>query len=154
MKPKESISAETLIMKELDIVQSEIARFDSNSLTIRSWCLATWTAVIAYGVDKQKYLIVLAALVTTFSFALIDVIHRRVQVRFILRSKKIEHLLNSKNLEGYQYSVHHTADGKENDSRFRAETLIILKHPYYWVFYLILVASAGICAIYLKSHAI
>jgi hypothetical protein len=153
MTPKESITPEALILKELEIVQSEIARFDNNSLTIRSWCLATWSAVIAYGVEKQKPLIIWAALITTFSFALIDVIHRRVQVRFIHRSKKIESLLNSGNLEDYQYSVHRTADGKMRDSRFRTEALTIFKHPYYWLFYLILMACAAGCAIYVRSYS-
>jgi hypothetical protein len=145
---RESLAPQSLILKEIELVQSEIARFDNNCLTIRSWSLATWTAVIAYGVEKQKPLIILAALVTTFSFALIDVVHRRIQVRFILRSKDIENTLNSKNFSQYQYAVHRTADGKMNDSRFRTEALLIFKHPYYWLFYLVLMICAAGCAIY------
>ena len=152
MKPKDTISAETLILKELDIIQSEIARFDNNSLTIRNWCIASWTAVIAYGVEKQKSLIILAALITTISFGLIDVIHRRIQVRFILRSKEIEKLLNRNDLAEYRYSVHRTADGKANDSRFQIEALTIFKHPYYWLFYLILMVCAAGCAAYMRFY--
>jgi hypothetical protein len=32
---------EDLILKEIDIVQSEIARFDTSSLTVKTWCLTT-----------------------------------------------------------------------------------------------------------------
>ena len=152
MTSKDSISVQALIIKELEIVQAEIARFDNNCLTIRSWCLASWTAIIAYGIEKRNPLIIGAALATTFGFALVDVMHRRVQVRFILRSERIENILNNGKLEDYQYAAHRTASGKVNDSRLRTEVITIIKHPYYWFFYLFLMVCALACAIYIRVY--
>ena len=147
MSTNTGIPVSQLILKEVDIVQSEIARFDNNCLTVRSWCLAAWSAVIAYGVDKDRVLIVSAAVVTTVGFAFIDLMYRRVQVRFILRSATLEQCLNT-DLAGYEFGVHRTADGKLNDSRFVTEARIVFRHRYYWLFYLVLAICAAGGAIY------
>jgi hypothetical protein len=132
-----------LLFKELDFVQGEIARFDDNGLKIKEWCLGIWAGLIAYGVPKREWLIVMAAAVTTVGFGLVELTYRRFQLRFIRGSGKIEKRLNTKLLCGYQYRVHRTAMANLG---WRAETfLVCTRTPQFIVFYSVLMIFALFC---------
>lgn len=135
----------TLVLIELEVVQSEIARFDGNGLKVKEWTLLIWAGLVAYGVQHQKIVIILSSLISTLSFALVELAYRRFQSRFIVRSGKIEQLLVTGDLEGYEYQIHRCAIGEIGDCRLRDEVPRILKQPHFTLFYLILaVFSAGI----------
>lgn len=145
------IEANDLILKELDIVQSEIARFDNNGLAVKQWCLAVWASTIAYGVEHDNALIVFTSEVTTLAFSLVELAYRRFQWRFISRSKRIEDLLASNDLSGYRYDVHYSAVGQRGDCRFRTELRAVLRQPHFTLFYLTLAVFGLACAIYVYS---
>jgi hypothetical protein len=142
------VEREALVLKEIDVIQAEIARFDNNGLTVKSWCLAVWAATIAYGVEHQSGLVTFTAVVTTVSFSIVELMYRRYQLRFIARSKCIEDLLAGQDLQGYQYDVHHSAIGQRGDCRLRSELRGVLRMPHFTLFYLILISFAVACTVY------
>jgi hypothetical protein len=143
------IEPKDLILKEIEIVQSEIARFDDNGLTVKEWCLAVWAGLIAYGVQHSEPLIVAGAFVTTISFSFVELMYRRFQLRFISRSAHIEEMLTFKNLAEYTYDVHSSAVGERGDCRFWTELPRVLRQPHFTVFYIILAEFALACTAYI-----
>jgi hypothetical protein len=141
------IEPKDLILKEIEIVQSEIARFDNNGLTVKEWCLAVWAGLIAYGVQHSESLIIAAAFVTTISFSFVELMYRRYQLRFISRSKHIEQMLASKNLTEYKYAVHSSAVGERG--KFWTELTKALLLPHFYIFYIILAEFALACTAYI-----
>src|SRR5262245_30817516 len=132
------LTTKDLLLKEIEIVYSEIARFDGNGIKIKGWSLAVWAGLIAYGVQHSNVFIVLGALITTFFFACIELVYRRYQKRFILRSADIEEMLASKDLRdlsGYKYSVHSAATGKLRD---RDLWTVFKEFPQFYLFYIAL----------------
>ncbi len=142
------VEQKDLILKEIDIVHSEIARYDSNGLRVKGWCLAVWAALIAYGVQHHNAFIVAAASVTTGCFALVELMYRRFQLRFIARSEHIEEMLASKSFGQYMFDIHNYAIGRRTDSRFLTEARKVLLQPHFFVFYLLLVVLALACVGY------
>jgi len=142
------IEQKDLILKEIDIVHSEIARYDSNGLKVKAWCLAVWAALIAYGVQHHNAFIVAAASVTTGTFAFVELIYRRFQWRFILRSARIEEMLASKSFGEYMFDVHNYAVGNKTDSGFWTEAKVVLPQTQFYVFYLLLAGLAFACVLY------
>ena len=139
------MNKQELLLKEIDIVQSEIARFDSNGLTIKTWCIGTWAALIAYGVQNEEPFIVGSAIITTTFYSFIEYAYRRFQVRFIDRSNKIEQLLEEGRIEEeYHYTVHRTADPGLG---CRRETRLVFKMWHFTSFYMGLVTIGAICVI-------
>jgi hypothetical protein len=136
------IEAKDLILKEIEIVQSEIARFDNNGLKVKEWCLGVWAALIAYGVQHRELLIIAAAFVTTISFSLVELMYRRYQSRFFSRSRRIEEMLRSEDLGEYKFDIHFSAIGKRDPSTFWDEVPKVLKQYHFTYFYLILAAFA------------
>src|SRR5262245_29868233 len=125
------IERKDLILKEIDIVHSEIARYDSNGLTVKGWCLAVWAGLIAYGVQHHNVFIVAAASATTVCFAIVELMYRRFQLRFIARSARIEKILASKSFGEYMFDVHNYAIGQRTDSSFCTEAREVLPMPHF-----------------------
>jgi hypothetical protein len=167
------IDPEKLILKEIEIVHREIARYDNNGLTVKGWCLTVWAGLIAYGVQHSEPFIVAAALVTTISFSLIELTDRRYQLRFISRSERIEQMLTAEQdfqrqwskvprsdrayenpAKEYRFDIHFSAVGKRDPSRLRDELPKVLILPHFSIFYLILAVFAyGACLYVLYVHA-
>ena len=92
-----------LCLKEIDVVKENIGRYDQNGLTIKSWCLTSWTAVTAYGLQNRDSSITLLGIAIVAGFGFLELIYRRYQRRFIQRSREIEAILASGNLRNYEY---------------------------------------------------
>jgi hypothetical protein len=137
-----------LILKELEVVQNEIARFDDNGLRVKEWCLTVSVGLIAFGVEKHKWLIVLAAVVTTACFAFVEFTYRRFQWRFIRRSAQIEDKLNKKKFSTYEYKVNHTA---KTSLGFCVESCAVLKMPHFAAFYIAIIVFAAGCVYYVGN---
>lgn len=122
-----------LLLKEIDIVQSEIARFDSNGLTIKKWSTAMWVALMAYSLRYGLKELVVIAIVTVFLFFIVELTYRRYQTRFIRRSEYIEDILKRgpPDEQNYTYEVHATASNPSKD-----ELLEAVKQPQLWLYYL------------------
>ena len=50
------IELKDLILKEIEIAHSEIARFDNNGLKVKEWCLGVRAALLAYGIQHRELL--------------------------------------------------------------------------------------------------
>jgi len=124
------------ILKEIDLVQSEIARYDGNGLTIKNWCIVLWSTLLAFAFKENNQQIVLIAIGSTILFASIELSYRLTQSRFILRAIEIEEMLSSQNLDNYEYSVSRTARKKISSYTPWVSLKIVITKPQFYVFYL------------------
>ena len=133
-----------LILKEIDIVQAEIARYDSNGLAIKNWCIVVWSALSAFGLSESNPVVILIAIFITALFAMVEFSYRLAQANFILRAKEIEDILAADNLDTYKYSVSSTAYRKIASYTPKAWIGTALNKPQFYLFYLGLIV-VGCC---------
>lgn len=136
-----------LCLKEIEIVQDNIHRFDQNGLTIKSWCLTTWSFITVYALQNTNSLIVWLAAFTVIVFSFTEFVYRRYQVRFIRRSAELESLLAKGDMKNYQYSVYKSAT---TNNRWR-EIDFVLRTPQFVVFYLSLITLSVFLVMYINS---
>lgn len=137
-----------LCLKEIDVVKENIERYDQNGLTIKSWCLTSWTAVTAYGLQNRDALVVLLGIAIIVGFGSMELIYRRYQRRFILRSAQIESILASGKLDEYNYSVDSTATAKD----FPGEIKFALSQSHFLFYYLLLLLLSLLVVVYLNLN--
>jgi len=148
--PGENMDADKklqLCLKEIQIVQDNIHRFDQNGLTIKSWCLTTWSLITVYALQNTNSLIVWLAAFTVIVFSFTEFVYRRYQVRFIKRSAEIEALLAKGDLKNYQYSVYKSA----STVRTWQEIDFVLRAPQFAVFYLSLIILSALLVMYISN---
>ncbi len=136
-----------LCLKEIEIVQDNIHRFDQNGLTIKSWCLTTWSFITVYALQNTNSLIVWLATFVVFVFSFTEFVYRRYQIRFIKRSAEIEALLAKGEIKKYEYSVFRTA----TTIHFWQEIKSVIRTPQFLVFYLSLIVLSALLAIYISN---
>jgi hypothetical protein len=117
-------------LKEIDIVQASIARFDTNGSNIKSWCVTTWSAISAYALTERDPAVACVGLAIVLGFGLLELIYRSFQGRFIRRAAEIETLLGAGELEKYVYSIDKTA-ARKTDKELRG----VLRIPHFTIFY-------------------
>lgn len=123
-----------LCMKEIEIVQAAIARYDNNGSNIKSWCVTTWSALSAYSISERESGIALLGLAIIVAFGFLELTYRRFQQRFIGRAKELELMLASDRLAEYNFSVHKFAETKGTN-----EIQSVIRLPHFVLFYLALV---------------
>lgn len=123
-----------ICLKEIDLIQENISRFDQNGLRIKSWCLTLWTALVALGIQSQNIFIVVLSLIILICFSFIELTYRRFQSRFIQRSREIEDILRIKNLDIYDYALHYSA----TRSNLKRELSFVAGSPQFTFFYILL----------------
>jgi len=101
-----------LIFKEIDIVQSQIARYDEQGLKIKGLCVTLAAALTVYGLTAGVSSPFIAIIAIAIGLGWLEWEYRLIQSRFIIRSKIIEGIVNSDNIESYTYSVNRTARGE------------------------------------------
>lgn len=136
-----------LCLKEIQIIQDNIHRFDQNGLTIKSWCLTTWSLITVYALQNTNSLIVWLAAFTVIVFSFTEFVYRRYQTRFIKRSAEIETLLAKGDLKKYEYSVYKSA----TTIQLWQEVKLVLRAPQFLVFYLSLVILSILIAMYISN---
>ena len=114
-----------LWMKEMEIVQAAIARYDNNGSTIKSWCVTAWSAVSAYAISERESVIALVGLAVILGFGLVELTYRRYQKRFIERAGDMERILRDEQLVNYNFSIHEYANKK---GAREIRTVILLPH--------------------------
>jgi len=139
-----------LCLKEIEIVQDNIHRFDQNGLTIKSWCLTTWSFITVYALQNTNSVLVWLGAFTVLAFSFTEFVYRRFQVRFIKRSAEIEALLAKGDLRNYKYSVFKTATTVEASSEIKFS----LRQPQFLVFYLSLIVLSIFLTIYIVNSNI
>lgn len=141
-----------LCVKEIEIIQATIARYDNNGSNIKSWCVTTWSAISAYAISERESAIALLGLAIIVGFGLVELTYRRFQKRFINRAAEIEQLLKSDQLTNYAFSIHKTGETR-SDKEFRSVLLL----PHFVLFYVALgifsLAISFYCWRYPNPHA-
>jgi len=142
-----------LCLKEIEIVQATIARYDNNGSNVKSWCVTTWSAVSAYAISERDSGIALIGLAIIVGFGLVELTYRGFQRRFINRAGAVEQILKSVDFEQYEFSIHKSAE-----TRSQREFRSVLLLPHFVLFYFALgIASLGValyCWKYPKPSAL
>ena len=139
-----------LCLKEIDIVQGNIQRYDQNGLTIKSWCLTTWSLVTAFALQNQNATLVLLSAFMVLAFSFTEFIYRRFQCRFIQRSSEIEALLDGGNLKNYKYSVYRASTNRNTVDEIK----YVLSQPQFSVFYVSLMLLSVVLVILVYANVI
>jgi len=85
-----------LLNKEIDLVDSTIARIDGITQAVKNWAIVVWAGSISIflgSVELRPYLILTALL--PFMFWVSDTQWRRLQKRSVFRQRKIAEFVNS-----------------------------------------------------------
>jgi len=101
-----------LILKEIDIVQSQISRYDEQGVKIKGLCVTLWAALSVFGIQNPSNELLFIVLFIVVIFLALEWTYRIIQARFILRSKELENLLNGEAIGEYKYSINKAATGE------------------------------------------
>ncbi|HEX8633867.1 MAG TPA: hypothetical protein VF703_06920 [Pyrinomonadaceae bacterium] len=138
-----------LCIKEIEIAQESIARYDENGSNIKNWCVTTWSAVSAYAIGQRETAIALIGIALVIGFSLVELTYRRFQKRFIGRAAEIEDMLESGDLRAYRYSIHKCAA-----TRCEREIRSVLLLPHFIIFYVVLIIFSVVAAFYCWKYPI
>jgi hypothetical protein len=131
-----------LCLKEIELVQDQIARYDGNGLTIKSWCLTTCSALIAYAVVHRSALVAVIAMAAALAFAGTELVYRCIQIRFIARSMELERILDDGALETYRYRLPSSA----RNAHWPEEIRQSLRYPQFSAIYGVLILLSAVVA--------
>ena len=134
-------------LKEIEVIQATIARFDNNGSTIKSWCITTWSAISAYAITERQAAVAVVSLAVILGFALLEFTYRRFQKRFIDRARDIENILATGELSSYSYLVDKAASTKGS-----GEILHVLRLPHFIVFYIMLAIFSIVVTVYCVKY--
>jgi hypothetical protein len=71
-----------LRVKQLDMVQSIVARIASYGASLKNYCITLTTAICGFAISLQRPLVIVSAIVPVVVFALLDAQFLRVERRF------------------------------------------------------------------------
>lgn len=132
-------------VKELEITQNSIARYDQNGMTIKNWCITTWGAANIYGFEHNNLLIISLAPYLVLCFFVVEWIYRVYQSRFIRHAQYLEQCMNDGTENEHTYCISAIAGAKT-----KGEMLAVLKMPHFVTLYIMLLAGSVI-ALLLKA---
>lgn len=135
-----------LCLKEVDLVQGQIARYDSNGLTIKSWCLATCSVLAAYAVVHRSTFVAVIVAFVAVAFGSIELVYRCFQSRFISRPMELEAVLATGSLAAYRYALPSSA----LRARWLQEIRDALLLPHFSLLYAMLIVLALLLAFALR----
>ena len=120
-----------MCLTELEQSHSLINWYDDVVMRKKSWCVAIWIWVTAFGVFQRDTLIVLLGLATVFGFALTELVLRRYQRRYVVRAEELETMLSTGDLDSYHFAMATTPARSER----RKEIWYALKQPHFTIYY-------------------
>ena len=88
-----------LLIKEWELCNSNIGRFDSLLFIIRGWTVALATAIVGYSYTTNDPTVCYLSIVPLSLFWSVDALFKSFQRNFILRSRAIEEYLASEEFE-------------------------------------------------------
>jgi hypothetical protein len=106
-------SEDFLMLKEVDLLQANIARFDQNGLAIKTWSITLWSALMAYAYTHHSIVVAVGAVLPVLGFAFIELTYRAYQIRFLTRMGAVENALNGG--ENYVFGVDRAARTPSHD---------------------------------------
>ena len=84
------------LSKEIDYVQNQIHSMDNLSFQIKGWALTLWTGIVAFGVNQDSWLLILASLPILLAFWILDAQFKKYQRRCTVRKTFLEHYIDSR----------------------------------------------------------
>jgi hypothetical protein len=83
-----------IIIKEWDMTQTNIARFDTLMFALRGIAATSVGAIFSVAATLEKPLIILGGTIPIFIFWMLDAIYKTLQRNVIIRSREIESYLS------------------------------------------------------------
>jgi hypothetical protein len=87
---------QSILMKEIDYIHSQISNFDRLSFQIKGWAVTLWSAIVAFGASQTSVLVVLASIPVMVTFWILDAFFKQYQHRFTSRMGFIEMFFDSR----------------------------------------------------------
>jgi hypothetical protein len=97
----------SVLIKEWDLCEASIGRFDTISFAIRGWAVSVFTAVLAAAVTVKQPRLVLFAIAPTLLFWIFDALNKSFQDRFTRRLRAIQTYLKSPQFQEDLQSAEH-----------------------------------------------
>jgi hypothetical protein len=85
-----------LLLRELESIQQGIRAMDNAMFAIKGWCVTVDAAIVGVAINKGQPLLLLAGLIATICFWLLDSHFKAVQRIYILRDLDLESKLRVK----------------------------------------------------------
>lgn len=155
-----------LLKKEIDLINSVIARYDGILFRIKGWTITLWLPIVGWGIHGKSIPIFLLALFIPIIFCFIELEFKKIQRQYIFRGNKLEKFFRDneklkkafveqdipENPGVYDPNAHAIGQLKELSKEYKKKTsyLTILGFRNVYVFYLamfILTIVAMFCVI-------
>jgi hypothetical protein len=120
-----------MCLAELQQLHSLINWYDDAVMRKKSWCIAIWVWVTAFGIHRRDSMGVLLGLAVVGGFALSELVLRRYQRRYVVRAEELEYMLGQGNLADYKFELA-TTPGRSDRVR---EIWYALKQPHFTLYY-------------------
>ena len=120
-----------MCLAELEQSHSIINWYDDAVMRKKSWCIAIWVWVTAFGIFQRDTLVVLLGLATVVGFALSELVLRRYQRRYVVRAEELEAILFAGHLDSYHFEMATTPARSDR----RQEIWYALKQPHFTLYY-------------------
>ena len=131
-------------VREMDQIHALIVWFDEEVMRKKSWAIAVWALVSAYGVQSANALVVLIGLAALLGFAASEMILRRYQCRYVVRAEQLETLLASGDSSDYRYSLATIA--RHSDCRRELKYAVVQLHfSLFYGFFAAISAASAVC---------
>jgi hypothetical protein len=120
-----------MCLSELGQLHSIINWYDDVVMHKKTWCIAIWVCVTAFGVSQRDALVALLGLATLVGFALSELVLRRYQRRYVVRAEDLERMLATGDLSSYQFELATTPARSDRGN----EIWYALKQPHFTLYY-------------------
>lgn len=120
-----------MCLAEVEHLHSIINWYDDAVMRKKSWCIAIWIWVTAFGVFHRDPFVVLLGLASIVGFALSELMLRRYQRRYVVRAEALEQMLAIGDLSSYRYELAITPA----QSNRGQEIWYALQQPHFTLYY-------------------
>ena len=84
-----------LLLKEIDILQSNIRSYDSIIFTIKGWCITIFSGFLFFSAKENQAIYLFFAALAVVLFWTLDATFKGFQRKFIVRYNRIEHFFRA-----------------------------------------------------------
>lgn len=81
------------LIKQTEMLQSEIARMANNSLSVKQVGLSVWSALVGFGFANSSYALFVLAIISFLLFGLLDIYYLYLERKFRDNFNRLTHIL-------------------------------------------------------------
>lgn len=143
-----------LAMREYELHQQAIQKFDGHRLQTRNWAVVVITAALAIAFSSAAPAIAVLAVAATGAFAVSEALHMALTLSVIQRTEELEPLIRPtatpEQLSEYQFGV--SSAYRERTSLSKAAKLLFSRNRWHIsFFYLALAVAAAVSAVLIEA---